>query len=64
MVSLCEEYLGQVLELCETRVKAHCVVATFPKSPSGLNLAHRPHLVDALRQLVPDVLHKAVEKSK
>ena len=58
---LCD-YLGKVLELCETRVKTHRVVATFPKSPSRLNFAHSPHLVDAFRQLVADVLHKTVEK--
>ena len=55
------EYLGQVLELSETGVKSHCVIAPLPKSPTRLDLPHRPHLVDALRQLVPDVLHKAGE---
>ena len=54
-------YLGQVLELCEARMKSHRVVATFPESPARLDLTHRPHLVDALSQLVLDVLHKAGE---
>ena len=52
------------MELGETGVKSHRVVATFSKSPTGLDLPHRPHLVDALSQLVPDVLHKAEEKNE
>ena len=45
-------------------MKSHRVVATLSKSPAGLDLPHRPHLVDALRQLVPDVLHKAEEENE
>ena len=58
------KHLRKILELGETWVKPHRVVATFSKSPTGLDLPHRPHLVDALSQLVPDVLHKAEEKSE
>ena len=45
-------------------MKSHRVVASFSKSPTGLDLPHRPHLVDTLSQLVPDVLHKAEEKNE
>ena len=45
-------------------MKSHRVVSSFSESPTCLDLPHRPHLVDTLRQLVPDVLHKAEEKNE
>ena len=49
---------GKVLELSQTGVVALGVVPPLSERPAGLDLAHRPHLVDVLGQLVLDVLHK------
>ena len=48
----------QVLKLSEARMMAQGVIPPVTKRPSGLNLAHCPHLVDILRQLIFDILNK------
>jgi hypothetical protein len=46
----------KILELREARVGHQLIVAAFTVAPARLDLRHGPHLVDVLRQLVPDVL--------